>query len=576
MPMRFRQSYTPLRKILGGLLLAGIVCAPACAELVQVEIADGVYALLREGRMLFLNCEAPSGEAGRSYLEPYLAAGVNYRQYAGKRAAIPYSHLNEETQRRMLLAVFPFDFVDEEGWHHTVVYAGPDQETLWTLCEWLTGRGTNHTAVTKFNNLKSTDLSTGQVLVFPQNLLRSVMQKPTVVRQESEEIELNLEEAAQELSFDNKGNRQFAVYRIKPGDTLYTKVVVRFTNYRENADIHSAIDVIVRESGIQDKNKVEIGDRVFIPVDMLADRFKPEGTPEREEFEETVQEAQRLRGSVQSRGLEGVVVVLDPGHGGKDIGTPAASKLGLYEDEIAYDIVCRIKKILEETTHAKVYVSMLDADNGYESNDVNRFTNDSDESVLVTPNYLNENASVSATLRWYWANSVYNRAVKAGADPRKVVFTSIHGDALFNADLRGAMVYIPGARYRKNSERGWPPKAYNDYLEYVEQPEFKSTADERRRDEALSRNFAETILDELGQHRIKRHSVGDPIRNVIRQSGGKEYVVAVLRNNQIPTKVLIEVANLSNSEDQSWTADPWWRQQFAIAYVAALKSYFGS
>ena len=69
--------------------------------------------------------------------------------------------------------------------------------------------------------------------------------------------------------------------------------------------------------------------------------------------------------------------------------------------------------------------------------------------------------------------------------------------------------------------------------------------------------------------------MGDPIRNVIRRSGGKEFVVAVLRNNEIPTKILIEAANLSNPTDRERAKDPWWREQVAVAYVAALKSYYG-
>jgi N-acetylmuramoyl-L-alanine amidase len=171
-------------------------------------------------------------------------------------------------------------------------------------------------------------------------------------------------------------------------------------------------------------------------------------------------------------------------------------------------------------------------------------------------------------------NSIFRKEVNGGVDPRKVIFTSIHLDALFDGKLRGTMVYIPGAANRRDSERGGSMATYGQYKEVQEAPEAKSTATERRRDEALSRNFASTLLDELGKARIKRHSVGDPIRNVIRQSGGKQYVPSVLRNTLVPTKVLVECANLTNETDSKWITQPWWRQRFAEAYVAALKAYY--
>jgi N-acetylmuramoyl-L-alanine amidase len=54
------------------------------------------------------------------------------------------------------------------------------------------------------------------------------------------------------------------------------------------------------------------------------------------------------------------------------------------------------------------------------------------------------------------------------------------------------------------------------------------------------------------------------------------YVPAVLRNTAVPTKILIEMANMNNPTDCSRLADPEWRETFAEAYVDALKAYFGS
>jgi N-acetylmuramoyl-L-alanine amidase len=165
--------------------------------------------------------------------------------------------------------------------------------------------------------------------------------------------------------------------------------------------------------------------------------------------------------------------------------------------------------------------------------------------------------------------------VAKGVDPRKVIFASIHTDALFNERLQGTMIYIPGARYRRDSE-SYGSSTYGRFAEYREHPNAASTESERRRDEALSRNFAEMLVDALGDHRppITVNRTGDPIRSQIRQSGGKVYVPAVLRNNQIPAKILVETANICSSSDCRDLSDPSWREGFAEALVTAIRNYY--
>ena len=86
------------------------------------------------------------------------------------------------------------------------------------------------------------------------------------------------------------------------------------------------------------------------------------------------------------------------------------------------------------------------------------------------------------------------------------------------------------------------------------------------------------LLRSLAQNTppIKVHDTGDPIRNVIRRGGGETFVPAVLRNTMVPTKVLVETANLTNAEDRERLADPQWRQWFAEAFVAAVRAHYGS
>jgi N-acetylmuramoyl-L-alanine amidase len=138
------------------------------------------------------------------------------------------------------------------------------------------------------------------------------------------------------------------------------------------------------------------------------------------------------------------------------------------------------------------------------------------------------------------------------------------------------MVYVPGAAYREEKES--PPSAgiYNNFQEVRAQRSVSFTRAELRRDEALSRRFATTLLHALRTHnpQIAVHRTSDPIRNVIQRTRTKRYVPAVLRNTLIPTKVLVETANLKNSTDRQRLSDPEWRQWYAEAFVDAVKTHF--
>jgi len=570
-----------------GLCALALVAGNAAGTaVVREHLAPGVCAALHGGRQLFLECRLPQGEAVRAFLVEYLADPDQWTTYKGRNAvAIRYDQLAPQVQRDVLLAVFKQDAIDGCGWWHTVMFGGEEgQETLWSLCEWVTGRGTNYRKVLadpRNAHLKEDiALEPGQRVLIPAPLLPDAMRAFTpkpAARDEYVDLEpvVNLSAAAQELAYGTDAQGAYALYRLRPGEALYTAVVVRFTDYSENASILEACEVIRRRSGIRDVHEMKPGQKVLIPLDMLSDQFRPEGSERREQYEQAIIEAKRLRKEhVHSKDLSGVVVVIDPGHGGRDHGAPKPEH-GLYEDEINYDIACRVKRILDARTQAKVYMTLIDPSQGYACVNCRRFVHDTDEELLTTPHYENTDAKVSANLRWYLANRIYREEQSKGTDPRKIVFTSFHTDALFNARLRGAMIYIPGARYRRDRERP-PGSIYARFQEARAQPCATSTAAERRRDEALSRNLAEDLIAALGKRRIRRHLEGPWIRAQIRQDGGQVYVPTVLRNTQIPTKILVESANITNETDCKRLANPEWRQTFAEAYVDALKTYYGS
>lgn len=570
-------------------LLVFVSFRVSAGEVVRGIVDPGVSAALHDGRQIFLECQVPKGVSAQAFYQRYLANPDEWKIYKDRIAvAIRFDRLNSETQRRVLLSIFEDDAVDARGWWHVVNYSGAmGQETLWSLCEWTTGKGTNYRVVMADPNNRKIGpaLGIGQRVLIPAHLLTPVMRRVTANKpvpkaaakavDNGMEEPIDLEAVTQELIYGEDAEGPYALYRLKPGEALYSGVVVRFTDYYDNEAISKACEVIQRRSGIKNVRSMKAGQKILIPLEMLSDRYRPKGSAQREEFEQTIQEAQRLRiDKVRTKELEGVVVVIDAGHGGRDYGAHSA-RHRLYEDEINYDIACRAKRILETQTRAKVYMTVLDPDQGYEPTSRKTFEHDKDEQVLTTPRYPNEDAKVSANLRWYLANSIYRAELKKRTDPRKVVFVSFHTDALYNSSMRGAMVYIPGAKYRRESET--PSGAeYGKYLEAQEHRTASSTDGERRRDEALSRNFAEDIMLALGKHRVRRHLEGDWIRSQIRQNGGVVYVPAVLRNTLIPTKVLIEAANMTNGEDCKRLADPEWRQTFAEAFVDALRTTYGS
>ena len=365
---------------------------------------------------------------------------------------------------------------------------------------------------------------------------------------------------------DKKG--RYAEYRLQSGESLYTAVVIRFTDIREHKEILKACDEIMRRSGIRDINRMPAGQRVRIPLDMLSAEYLPEDAPQRQEFEEVRQKAKALRGKTpRTRNLKGVVVVIDPGHGGVDPGTKWGD---LYEDEVVYDMACRLKEILETRSAAKTYMTMLDESQQYVPVSSRKFSHDSDEYVLVTPKYHNTDKDKSVQLRSARANYIYRQELKAGTPAEKMVFVSIHVDSIQNPQVRGTTVYVPAARLL-----GAVRTPSGSFKELKDVPAAHFSRDQAQTHEAMSRNLAEQIVLALRKSAppIATLSHGDPVRNTIRNEKGN-FVPWVLKHNLIPNRVLVETVNIQNAVDRSLLSDPVWRQRYAEALYTALCRYF--
>ena len=107
------------------LVLLGLSSAQA-AIVVRQEIEPGVFAAVRNGEMLILECRLPRGDqAIQGLLGQYLATADEWRLYrSASSVAIRFDRLNPKAQRKFLETLFPDDYVDEAGWWHAMAFEG--------------------------------------------------------------------------------------------------------------------------------------------------------------------------------------------------------------------------------------------------------------------------------------------------------------------------------------------------------------------------------------------------------------------------------------------------------------------
>ena len=374
-------------------------------------------------------------------------------------------------------------------------------------------------------------------------------------------------EGASDLTYGKDAEGPYAAYRLKKGEALYSAVVVRFTG---RVDVQEVNDLTVRvaaRSGIRNVTHIPIGFKVRIPLDLLLAEYLPRDDPRRQEWERHQAVVERYTNPVRSRNLEGVAIILDAGHGGRDRG---AAHHGVWEHDYVYDVLCRVKALLETRTRARVIPTIRDKRDGFKVQEKERLARNQSEVLLTDPPFPLSGTVTSVNLRWYLSNSWYRKLVREGTDPSKIVFTSFHADAR-HPSLQGAMVYVPGAEYR-GGRYGSRREVYARYREAREEPYVAFTREQRERSEGLSRQFADDLIDAFADGGVRVHPYLPVRERIIRR--GRAWVPAVLRCNIVPVEVLIEISNLSNPRDSRAIADPVYRQKVAEAYVDALGRYF--
>ncbi len=373
-----------------------------------------------------------------------------------------------------------------------------------------------------------------------------------------------------ELRYGSDGQGPYAQYRLKRGEAIYSAVVVRFCGLVRAEDVNRVADIIIQRNRIRDETDLAVGTPIRIPSDYLEPEYKPEADPEYQAFIENMRGVSRMSTRVVSRNLEGVHLILDAGHGGRD---PGAHFGKVWEDDFVYDIMCRIKLRLEKESAATIWTTILDPSVQYKVQDVHRFNRDHDEVLLTTPRFSLNSPRVTTdgvNLRWMLANHRFQQLLAQGVKEENVLFASLHADSL-HPSIQGNMVYIPDARVFPRRVEAY--SKFRKYLEYKGN-HFSFSQKTVQQAQARSLNFANNFIALSRSHGVRVHRQ-KPIRSVIYRNPKRPYVPAVVRYNRVPTRCLIEVCNLNNRQDRNRLSNAGFRQKIADVFVESVYKTYG-
>ncbi len=498
---------------------------------------------------------------------------------------IPLNLLLPAYKIETISALFPEDRRIEGGWLHKY-----KREGLSTVAKLFCGSSKKTAELKKA--LKGIEPKKGELILIPEKILsESFLSMHLTVKETLEETKVEeqqkqikveqtksnqvIEEqqwdgARKYLSYGKDEKGEYAIYHLAQGEALYSAVVVRFTGRLFAAEVNALAMEIAERSGITDVTSIPVGYEVKIPIEMLLPQFYPENSQVYKEWLSHQKELSTIINTYKNSALEGVVVILDPGHGGLDRG---AIKNNVWEDSYVYDIACRIREGLETKTKAKVYMTLMEPTKGFKPIDKPYLSPNKNSTILTHPAFKpdsSDETKAAVNLRWVFANYHYDKLKKEGISPERVIFTSIHADSL-HPSIRGTMFYIPGSDYRKQK---WSAKGkfFSQFQESKNLNQYSLSKKELERSEGLSMQFAKNLEKSFKKNNLKLHPYQPTRDHVVRNK--RAWVPAVLKYNLIPCNILIEVCNLNNKDDAQLMKDPVFRQKIANAYIEALILYY--
>lgn len=222
---------------------------------------EGEYRLslrvLREGRFRY-------GEM-KGYLNNRPLNGHRYHTF-------PFVRLKGAIQAEGLRALFPNDRAGAGGWIHQITYKW---ETPRLLAEAFLKDGVNPEELMNWNRrmgwlppaqppgFKNDDrLRRGESVLLPWKWVRDDLGfRPIALLFPLQVIK------------DDSGQR-FAGYRLQPGETLYTNVVVRFTDMRGHEQVRRAVGDLLALNGLDDPRTIPPGETIKIPLEWIRIDFR--------------------------------------------------------------------------------------------------------------------------------------------------------------------------------------------------------------------------------------------------------------------------------------------------------------
>lgn len=533
-----------------------------------VPVDDGAWATSSDGREITLRVRVDGSQDYEALAKRFCgdktpAAALSAANAAapaapGSTITVPWGLIRPEYRYLALTALFPADLAREDGYDHRPAAARVPNHAqgLWQVAEWFAGDGGKWPEIAKANGLTGPSLPAGRTIRVPNRLLLPLFRR--------------VASGAAGLRYVDRAEGRFAEYRIARGEALYSAVVVRFTEFTRPGDVNAAAEVVRAASGIADVRRMEVGQRVLVPLDMLSPRYLPANHPRAIVQRLRQAELAGLAPAADAPALEGVHVLVDPGHGGDDVGAKAGR---IWESDYVYDVACRLQRALDRKTSATVHMLVRDTQHGCRVFDRRALPRNKREVIDTTPPLPIRRGStdIAVNLRWYLANDIYRRLRAAGVRDDRIVFLSLHADSL-HVSLSGGMVYIPGERYRKASQ-GETGGAYRRFAEFRSAPRILLTRQDRLRDEAASRRLAEALIAGYRSEKLPVHE-DQPVRDRIVRGRARTWVPAVLRANLVPAKVLVETVNINNKSDAALLEDPAGRERIARALAAGLQYYF--
>jgi len=311
------------------LVLVALAAAPAHGEPSDdasvLPLSSALRVVVQDGRQLELEVQAGGRETYASIADrvcsgpgdgPALAAWNAGRALGkGDWVRVPLSLLHPRFRSLVLRRTFPEDYLDDGDWIH-VARSGPlavYDQGMWQVATWFAREeGQAFARLMRINDLDSPELSIGQRIRIPGDLLHPAFQAGD---RSHDDV----------LEYGTDGDGPYAAYRLQAGEALYSAVVLRFTGRTDADDVRQVAELVARRSAIRDPRDIPVGYEIRIPLNLLEPDHLPSGHPRRLEAEaqraelERVLDRRPVRGS--HGGLDDVVIIIDPGHGGRDLGT---------------------------------------------------------------------------------------------------------------------------------------------------------------------------------------------------------------------------------------------------------------